>query len=73
MQPTQSMEFQNFKTHLIDHLQSNARKWISDFSEVMERKEILEKNEYEKVGLRVSRAVYSAVKEGKGSKFFERQ
>lgn len=72
MQPTQSPEFRNLKTHIIDHLESNAHNWCIKFSETAEKRNLMEKKEHEKVGLRVARSAYSAIKEGKGGKYFER-
>lgn len=72
IQGNQSKKFGNFKGHLIDHLKSSAHKWCFNFSEALEIKEKEINEEHEKIGLRVGRTAYTAIKEGKGSKFFER-
>lgn len=72
IQDIQSKKFVNLKTHIIDHLKSNAHKWCTKFSDAVEKKEKVINEEHEKIGMRVTRAAYCAIKEGKGGKFFER-
>lgn len=72
IQENQSKKFGNFKGHLIDHLKSSAHEWCCDFSKALKIKEKEINEEHEKIGLRVGRIAYTAIKEGKGSKFFER-
>lgn len=71
IQENQSKKFGNFKGHLIDHLKSSAHKWCCDFSEALKIREKEINEEHEKIGLRVGRTAYTAIKEGKGGKFLK--
>lgn len=67
------MDFRNLKTHIIGHIRKNTHKWSMDFKELKSQEEQEENKKQEAIGLSVTWIAYTAVKEDKCGKQYERQ